>query len=480
MCGDGVLDQGEECDAGSGNADTAACTASCKKNVCGDGKVSVGAEECDAGANNGKPICSAEYNSSCLACGNSCKFLAVQGGYCGNGVKEGSEQCDGSANATCASLGYDFSLASDGKAQCAPTCQFAGCGRCSDAIGDGKLRGYVYDTLFQQVVPNARVTLLHKGVKVEEKYTSGDGYFEFTSVNNRPECTQYRLAVDMYQDNPCTGQNPGASCRKGLVAEFPKGVEVDEGDLGGYFPYETQAFAPTEFDKLFGGTAQEPAHINLFPRPKKGMAYVSMLWSGGAASGRLHTVLPKKYAYTAGLGLDNLAELCAESGYDARLATMANGQTAVCARDVNWRSEGTRNPEAEAPFARLYCIHRAGEKTGGSSYSWYNGCPIEGTDACMQNCTQGAACKDLCGLGSKNIEPAGYPNAGKAVCSPDPAWENCFFVQYPPITSYVNIAQMSDAGEPVRFVFNGTWSWSWSWPWPWTWTWGSWLSWRGS
>lgn len=464
-CGDGILDQGEECDDGSGNADTAACTSSCKKNACGDGKVNVGVEECDAGANNGKPICSAEYNSSCLACGNSCKFLAVQGGYCGNGIKEGSEQCDGSASATCASLGYDFSLAPGGKAQCAPTCQFAGCGRCSDAIGDGKLKGYVYDALFQQVVPNARVTLLHKGVKVEEKYTSGDGYFEFTSVNNRPECTQYRLAVDMYQDNPCTGQNPGASCRKSLVAEFPKGVEVDEGELGGYFPYETQPFAPTEFDKLYGGTAEEPAHINLFPRPKKGMAYVSMLWPGGnAAPGSLHTVLPKKYAYTkiddGKDGLDQKAEICGASGNDARLAKLSDSdQIAICTRDVNWRSYGTRNPEVEAPFARLYCIHRAGEKTGGNSLSWYNNCPIEGTDACMLNCDKGAAvCKDACGLGSANTAPKGYPYEGQSVCSKDPSWESCFFVRHPPVTAYVNVAQMADAGEPVRFLFRGSWS----------------------
>lgn len=57
-CGNGEVDEGEECDEGADNADNAACTASCQINTCGDGLVFEGVEECDMGALNGA-------NSSC-------------------------------------------------------------------------------------------------------------------------------------------------------------------------------------------------------------------------------------------------------------------------------------------------------------------------------------------------------------------------------------------------------------------------------
>ena len=58
LCGDGVVDEDEECDDGDMNADNAACTASCAINTCGDGLVFEGVEECDMGVLNGE-------NSSC-------------------------------------------------------------------------------------------------------------------------------------------------------------------------------------------------------------------------------------------------------------------------------------------------------------------------------------------------------------------------------------------------------------------------------
>lgn len=64
-CGDGVLDEGEECDSGSANSDTRpdACRTSCRRASCGD-MVRDSGEECDDGNPWGgdgcTPICTAE------------------------------------------------------------------------------------------------------------------------------------------------------------------------------------------------------------------------------------------------------------------------------------------------------------------------------------------------------------------------------------------------------------------------------------
>jgi hypothetical protein len=60
ICGDGELEEGEECDDGEGNADANACTATCMINVCGDGLLYEDAEQCDEGENNGNGFCTAE------------------------------------------------------------------------------------------------------------------------------------------------------------------------------------------------------------------------------------------------------------------------------------------------------------------------------------------------------------------------------------------------------------------------------------
>lgn len=115
-CGDGIKDPIEECDTGPSTGDTKACTSTCKKNICGDGKVFVGVEECDNGADNGKVTCSAEYGSMCLSCSTTCKFMATAGGYCGDAIKNGPEHCDAKDGLlskegvpiTCQALGYDY------------------------------------------------------------------------------------------------------------------------------------------------------------------------------------------------------------------------------------------------------------------------------------------------------------------------------------------------------------------------------------
>jgi len=81
-CGDGVVDQGEECDEGQANSDTVAgaCRTSCRLPHCGDGIVDDG-ESCDDG----------EQNSEATpdACRRTCEEAS-----CGDGVVDSAETCD--------------------------------------------------------------------------------------------------------------------------------------------------------------------------------------------------------------------------------------------------------------------------------------------------------------------------------------------------------------------------------------------------
>ncbi len=80
FCGDGFLDDGEECDAGLANDDSSDCTASCFINVCGDGLLNALTESCDDGND--------DTSDGCVSC------LAAS---CGDGFTQiGIETCDDS------------------------------------------------------------------------------------------------------------------------------------------------------------------------------------------------------------------------------------------------------------------------------------------------------------------------------------------------------------------------------------------------
>jgi fibro-slime domain-containing protein len=89
-CGDGVKDTacGETCDDGKNDGSYGTCTPTCQLAIrCGDGHLDVD-EQCDDGSNNG---------SASSQCDSHCKFK------CGNGVVDPGEQCDlGSANSASA------------------------------------------------------------------------------------------------------------------------------------------------------------------------------------------------------------------------------------------------------------------------------------------------------------------------------------------------------------------------------------------
>lgn len=139
LCGNGILDPGEDCDPGK---ETIFCNIDCTESACGDGVLNTSAgETCDDGDNNGKPKhCNFACNGTMPAtCGNgvvedgdfgdeACDDGEQNGTYghcnedctgpteavCGNGVVEGDEACDPGAAGE--------------SADCNPDCTQARCG----------------------------------------------------------------------------------------------------------------------------------------------------------------------------------------------------------------------------------------------------------------------------------------------------------------------------------------------------------------
>jgi hypothetical protein len=184
--------------------------------------------------------------------------------------------------------------------QCTSSCGFNGCARCSEEEGDGRIAAQVFDGIYSnQPVPNARVTLYSRGVRIDETYTSASGTFQFTNINRVAACSQYRVVVDFYQDNPCTG-DPDRSSDECNGQAWPSGLTApDEGRNGGYWPFESQTFGYNNF--LSRGINDTGGNIFLAPRVGRDETLVIQTWNGNLPSGAFtdaHVTLPDALAPT--------------------------------------------------------------------------------------------------------------------------------------------------------------------------------------
>ncbi len=155
VCGDGVIDEGEQCDGNNLGGENClslgfaggllACSGACRfivtgcnpVSTCGNGTIDPG-EECDGTLLDGETCLSRGYSGGTLACQVTCRFdeTGCTSILCGNGEIDPGEDCDGTAafEETCETLGYY-----GGTLACMENCRFdpSSCmsfGTCGDGI----------------------------------------------------------------------------------------------------------------------------------------------------------------------------------------------------------------------------------------------------------------------------------------------------------------------------------------------------------
>ncbi len=243
-CGDGVVDEVEGCDDGE-RVGGDGCSVLCTVEACGDGRLDVG-EACDDGARDGGDGCDAH--------------CAVEA--CGNGVKDVGEGCDDGAT--------------EGGDGCSSVCLVEGCDPAGDGDGDGL-------TDCVETGTGLFVDANDSGSNPEDPDTDDDGLLDGDEVLERapglnllgmgcdPNHRDLLLEADWVASELCDdidGLAPGSRFEAYLESTFaampilnPSGrwgihAVVDRGQGGGYeggnrvegFEEEFAAFGGTYFD----------------------------------------------------------------------------------------------------------------------------------------------------------------------------------------------------------------------------------------
>ncbi len=350
-CGDGVVDaaSGEQCDDGvSGNSGTGRCTPRCQLNVCGDGFTNSPAEECDFGQRNGVRPQSVEYGAmSVTMCSTQCRQVPVTGGYCGNGVLEAGESCDGTqvpSDATCRTQGFDYATRSEGGRDilsCTNRCAISGCELCSTrlaATSENTITAVVRDGILQnRPLPGARVTLRYNRAPVAEAVTDQDGRFTFSGIHNNTACGNYTIAIGLQ----------GVKYNYAGQTENDRSLDPTNDPNDGYYPYESRTFSLETFNEVgvTNGTSSDRI-ILLMPMPGTNETIVIREWDN-FQEGRY-----------VGQGIDPQLLLPIGMGYTYNGTNRSYArctQTSGCGRTINWITHKGSLDLGRAPNAGLAC-----------------------------------------------------------------------------------------------------------------------------
>jgi cysteine-rich repeat protein len=219
VCGDSIVNDGEQCDDGNG-VDTDACRNNCTLPICGDGILNQACERCDGSS---FPATAPSSHGACrtgITCGeDSCTF-------CGDGVPNGDEECD-DGNAvdtdTCRNNCTPPRECSVRIAKTVAPDDGSGGGTACDGVADGPfVEAVTVDqttcVVYQICVTNTGLQDLNgNGVKVSDPVL-GTVNFDFgtIAVGAPAVC---KLAPGVITAPTCTGGNPaGTSCLCSEVA----------------------------------------------------------------------------------------------------------------------------------------------------------------------------------------------------------------------------------------------------------------------
>ncbi|HEY8378931.1 MAG TPA: DUF4215 domain-containing protein [Nannocystis sp.] len=207
VCGDGVVDPGEECDDGN-DVDGDACTNACTNAVCGDGIVGPG-EMCDDGNMNDEDDCT-----------NACAPAS-----CGDGIVQVGEECDDgnmvdtdACLSTCAAAKCGDGVVQEGVEACddANDVDTDAClSTCAAAVcGDGVVQEGVEECDDGNMVDSDACLSTCAAAKC------GDGVVQ----EGVEECDDANTVNDDTCSNACTS----AKCGDGIVQ---MGEECDDGNM---------------------------------------------------------------------------------------------------------------------------------------------------------------------------------------------------------------------------------------------------------